>query len=131
MNILFKAIAGAMITVVLCLFLSKNNKDYSVVISIAICCLIVIASVTYLKPVIDFTGKLKRIGQLDSEALEVVIKSVGIGLLTEIATMICDDAGNKTLSKALNILSGAAILWLSIPLLESLLELLETILVSL
>ncbi len=131
MSILFKAIAGAMITVVLCLFLSKSSKDYSIVIAIAVCCLIVIAAASYLKPVFDFTDKLKHLGQLDSEALEIVIKSAGIGMVTEIAAMICDDAGNKSLSKALKILSTGVILWLSIPLLDTLIELLESVLISL
>jgi hypothetical protein len=45
-----------------------------------------------------------------------------------LATLICTDAGNTALAKTVQILTTAMILWLSIPLFESLLDLVQAIL---
>ena len=54
--------------------------------------------------------------------------AVGIGLVVEMGSLICADAGNSALGKTLQILGAIAVLWLSIPLINSLIALLEQIL---
>lgn len=42
--------------------------------------------------------------------------------------MVCTDAGNASLGKAVQLLGTAVILWLSLPLFKALVELLQSIL---
>jgi stage III sporulation protein AD len=128
MNVFLKAIGGVLITTVFCLILERQGKDIALLLAVAVCGMVITAAVTYLRPVIDFVNKLERIGQLDNEMLQILLKAVGIGLLTEITTLICADAGNKSLGKALQVLSAGVMLWISLPLLNQLLELIENIL---
>ncbi len=128
MNDFIKAVAIALIAVVLGLILAKQNKDISVLLTLAVCAVIVIVALEYLHPVIDFFRKLKVLGQLDSELFGVLLKAVGIGLLSEITGLICTDSGNGALGKTLQILSTAVIIWISLPLLNSLLDLVGKIL---
>lgn len=123
-----KAIAGVLIAIVLGLVLSKQGKDISALLTIAVCCMVITAAVTYLRPVVDFFEKLESIGQLDSGMLTILLKAVGIGLLAEVTSLICADAGNAALGKTLQIFASAVILWISIPLLTSLINLVEEIL---
>lgn len=128
MDIFLKASAGVFIAVILCLSLAKQGKDLSLLLTVVVCCGVVTAAVTYLQPVIDFLKRLQTIGQLDSEIFQTLLKAVGIGLLAEIMSLICTDAGNASLGKTLQILATAVILWMSIPMLNALLELIDTIL---
>ncbi len=128
MNVFLKAIGGVLITTVFCLILERQGKDIALLLAVAVCGMVITAAVTYLRPVIDFVHKLERVGQLDGEMLQVLLKTVGIGLLTEITSLICADAGNKSLGKALQVLSAGVMLWISLPLLNQLLELIENIL---
>lgn len=128
MDIFLKVAAGVLITVVLGLALSKQGKDISLLLTIAVCAMVVAAAATFLEPVVDFFQKLEDIGQLDAEMLQTLLKIVGIGLLAEITGLICTDAGNGSLGKAIQILASAVILWMSIPLLTGLIELVEEIL---
>ena len=128
MDIFLKAVACALIAVVLCLVLAKQGKDISLVITIAVCCMIITAAISYLNPVIAFVDRLQTLGQLNSGMLEVLLKAVGIGLLTEISALACSDAGNASLGKALQLLASAVILWIAIPLLNELIELIKRIL---
>lgn len=117
-----------MISVVLGLVLSRQGKDMALLLSVTVCCMIVTATVLYLEPVITFLKRLEAIGNLDSQMLKILLKAVGIGLLAEITSLICTDAGNAALGKGLQFLAAAVILWISIPLLNELLTLLENIL---
>ncbi len=130
MNVIIKAIAGVLIAIVLCQVLAKQGKDISVLLLIAVCCIVVSTAIAYLRPVVDFIRNLQSIGQLNTEMISVLFKAVGITLLTEITSMICSDMGNTSLGKSLQILSLAVILWLSLPLFEQLLALLDNILGS-
>lgn len=130
MDTFLKALAGVLVTLVLYLVLLKQSKDISALLTVMACCMITAVAVKYLDPVFVFFGKLEVIGNLDSNMLEVLLKAVGIGMLTEVAGLICTDAGNAALGKTLQILASGTILWLSVPLFTSLIELVEEILVS-
>ena len=128
MDVFIKVAAGVLIAVVLGLTLAKQGKDISVLLTLAVCCMVVTAAVTYLTPVVDFFERLQSIGQLDSGMVTILLKAVGIGLLAEVTGLVCTDAGNAALGKALQIFAAAVILWMSIPLLTGLLDLVEEIL---
>ena len=123
-----KAAGGILLSAVLCLILAKQGKDFSLLITIAVCCMVITAAACYIEPIIDFIRKLQDIGDLDTGMVETVLKAVGIGLLAQIVNLICTDAGNASLGKALQILATTVILLLAIPLFTNLLELAETIL---
>ena len=128
MSLLLKTSAGVLITLILWLTLNKHTKDMSVLLTLAVCAMVVTVSVSFLKPVIAFLKRIQEIGNLDNDLLSVILKVVGIGLVTEIATLICKDAGNESMGKALQFLSTVAVLWMSIPVFEKLLSLLDKIL---
>lgn len=117
-----------LLTVILGLTLGSQRKETGVVLTIFACCLVATAALSYLTPVVDFVQQLQDIGGLDSEMLKILLKAVGIGLVGEIAALICADSGNGALGKSLQLLTSAVILWLSLPLLTGLLELIQQIL---
>lgn len=129
MDVFLKATAGVLITLVLYLVLSKQSKDLAILLSMAVCCMTVVAAVSYFQPVINFFERLQTEGKLNADMMRILLKSVGVGMLAELASMICTDGGNSALGKAIKVLGTAVILWMSIPLFNKLLELIEDILV--
>jgi stage III sporulation protein AD len=125
---IFKVVGIAMTCVVLYLFLEKQNKDIAVLVSLAACCAVTVLAISYLDEVLDFIWDLTRIGQLNNSFLKVLLKSVGIGLIGEISTLVCNDAGNSALGKTIQIVSVCIILWTAIPLLSELMNLINQIL---
>ena len=128
MEVYFKTVACIAITVILSLTLVKKSPDISLVLSIAVCTMAMYVMTHFLTPVIDFISQLQTVGQLDNEVFQVLLKAVGLGLLGEICSLICADSGNTALGKAIQILTVAAILWLSLPLMNGLLQMLQGIL---
>lgn len=123
-----KAAAAALITAVLCLVLSKQGKDTAILLTLLACVTILTVAMGYLQTVTDFISTLDALVDLEGDYFRILLKITGIGLLSETASMICADAGNGALAKALQILSTIFILCLSIPLLQQLLDLIRKIL---
>lgn len=117
-----------LLAVILCLALGKQGKEMGLLLTLAVCAIVGTLAIGYMRPVIEFVQQLRAIGQLDIGTLEILLKVVGIGIIGEIVSMVCSDAGNAALGKSLQLLSTAVILWLSLPLLTQLLELMQQIL---
>lgn len=126
-----KIAAGILVALVLYLLLNKQGKDFSTLVTLAVCCMVICTVMSYLKPVIVFMEKLEQLGKFDPEMMQIMFKAVGIGLLAEIVSLICADAGNSSMGKSLQILASVTILCLAIPLFTSLIEIIEEVLVAL
>ena len=81
-----------------------------------------------LEPVTALVETLEGLGGLDGGSVAILFKAVGVGLITDIAAMVCTDSGNASMAKAVGLLGTAAVLWLSLPLFEALLSLIQEIL---
>ena len=128
MSIYLKAVGSVLLAVILCIALSKQGRELSLLLSIAVCCMVGVAAFSLLGPVIDFAERLQTRANLNTEMWSILLKTVGIGLLTQITVLICSDAGNATLGKILQITASIVILRLSLPLLEELMNLVNDIL---
>ena len=124
---IWKIITGVLITVVLSIVLNKQNKDLSIVLILAVSAMVLFAAISYIEPVFAFIDKLQELGNLDQSVLQIILKAVGISLIAEIAVQVCQDSGNTALGKAVQIFATMAVLWISLPLMESLIDLLQNI----
>ena len=128
MDPFLKAAALVLITVILTLALGSKGKETGFLLTMAACVMVMILGISYLKPVMDFLRKLETLGNLNGDMTGILFKVAGIGIISEIVGMVCTDAGNSSLGKALNIAATGVILWLSIPIFDALLELIHRIL---
>ena len=128
MAVFWKAAAGILTAVVLVLAVGKQEKDLALMLTMAVCVMAVGAALSFLEPVISFLYRLEELGDLQSGVLEILLKIVGIGLVSEIAEMICKDSGNASLAKGMELLGSAVILSLSLPIFETFLDLIQRIL---
>lgn len=128
MDAYFQALAAVLLGVVMILTLKNRNSELSIVLCVAICVMVSILAIQILSPVISFLQTLRQIGSVDNGVMTALLKIVGIGLLSELGSHICEDAGVSALGRSLQFVGTGVILWLSLPLLNSLLSLLQDIL---
>ena len=128
MSVFLKAVSGVFISLILWLCLNKNGKEISVLLTLVICTILITSALSMVEPVINFINKLQEIGDVNKEYIKVVLKVVGIGLVSELSNLICKDAGNESMGKALQIFSSIIVLILAIPIFEKLLELITDLL---
>jgi stage III sporulation protein AD len=131
MEIFSKAVSIALISVVLCLFVSKRDKEIATLLSLLTCCMLLIVAVRYLEPILQFIEQLKSMGNMHEELIAILMQAVSIGLLSQIMGSVCSDAGYAAIAKTLQLLATVVMLFISLPAFRSLLDLLEGILSAL
>lgn len=125
MDDFWKTTALVLLTVILGLSLGKTERDISAVMGIVALCVAACAAVTILSPVLDYLVELQRLFQLPDSLVSILMKAVGIALVAELSATICADAGNASLGKMLQILGGAAVLTLSVPMFRTLMTIIR------
>ena len=125
MDIFLKITTLSLITAILSLVLSKESKHTALLVSMPACILIAWAGFSYLKPVLSFFDTLIDMTKIDSKLFQILLKATGVGMLGELTALICTDAGNAALGKTLQLTSSMVIIWISLPLFEGLLQLIE------
>lgn len=128
MDIFLKASALALIVSILYIAVSGHNKEIGALLVICGCAVVFGMALAYIEPIFEFIRQLQTLGNLNVELIEILLKSVGVGLLAEIAILVCNDMGNKSMGKALQIMATSVILWISLPLFTGLLDLIGEIL---
>ena len=125
MDDFWKTTALVLLTVILSLSLDKTERDISAVMGIVALCVAACAAVTILNPVLNYLVELQRLFHLPDGLISILMKAVGIALVAELSATICADAGNASLGKMLQILGGAAVLTLSVPMFRTLMTIIK------
>lgn len=125
MSEFLKIVSLVLLTVVLGLSVGKTEKDISAVLGMVSLCIAACAAVTVLEPVLDYLVELRRVFNLPDELVSTLLKAVGIALTAELSAAVCTDAGSASLGKILQILGGAVVLSLSIPMFRTLMTIIK------
>ena len=128
MDLFWKAAAAVLLTAILTPTLGKQEKDIGLLLTMTVCCMVGMIALSFFEPVLDFFYELQGLTYLDGSIFKILFKVIGIGLVAEIAALICADAGCGSLGKTLQLLSSCAILYLSIPIFRQLITLVREIL---
>lgn len=128
MDIFYKTLGGAMIALLITLVMSGVGKDYSLLLGLLTCCMITTVALAYMEPIMSYFRQLEDLIPLDNGILGILLKITGIGIIGEIASLICNDSGNSALGKTLQLMTGVTILWMALPLLQMLMDLVAEIL---
>lgn len=128
MEDMLKVTAGVLVAAMLTIILQGQGKGYVTLLIVAVVAMGACIAFSYIKPIIAFLDRLQDVSSLKNESLTILLKAVGIGLLNEFCGAICADTGNTSLAKMLNLVSAVAIMWISLPVLEQIMELITDVL---
>ena len=128
MDLFWKTSAGVLIAAVLIIAIEKQEKDFALLLAMMVSAMAALVGLSFLKPVIAFLYELEELGDLQSGVLNILLKATGIALVSELGASICRDSGNHSLAQAVKLMGIMAMLSFSLPVLETLMELIQTIL---
>lgn len=118
------AVAGALLALVV----RRQSGEFAALVSMGAVLALFFVGLEFLKPVLTFADTLTQTAQLQEGAIGPVMKTLAIGFVTETGKNICEDAGEKTVAGALQLAGGIGAFYVLLPLMESVLELLEQML---
>ena len=128
METYFKTIGIIIIGVILSITLSQKAKDFSILVMIMLCCAVCATAVIFLKPILSFLNELEDFVPTNNQWLSILLKAAGLSFIGETSAAVCAEAGHASVGKTLQLLTTVSILWVSLPMIESLLELIKSIL---
>jgi stage III sporulation protein AD len=115
MNIL--SIVGLAITAsVLAVLIKKYKPDQGIVISIAATVLIFSILIPKLQPAFSEISKLLSGANINNEYMTVLIKSLGVCFVAQLASDICRDANETAIATNVEMAGKIAVLLIALPL---------------
>ena len=97
MNIL-SVCALAVIAVIVALTLRPKNAEIALMLTIACSALILLSLLTQANRIVGTVNSIVAAAQINTNYLAILLKAVGICLLTEFAVNTCRDAGSQSLA---------------------------------
>lgn len=125
MDIMLRVCGLGILAAIVALILKRDNAVLGTLLSAACCVMLGVTAVQILQPVIDFLQTLQQTAGLNGNLMSPLLKCIGIGLLTQIATAICQDAGQAAVAKMVELCGSVLALYLALPLLTAVLSLLN------
>ena len=128
MEIVTRAAAIAVVGSILALLLRKDAAEQSLTLSVVTGMLIVWISATVAAEILDALRRLAEKNAVSTLYTAPVLKCVGIGVVTHLAAQVCRDAQQGSIGAAVELCGTLCALYVSLPLVRSLLATVEKLL---
>lgn len=120
---ILKIAAMAIITAVLALIVKQYKPEYSVFIQLSGIVAVTLLAVSFIGGLTAAAGSMLSFAGLDAGYLKVLMKVLGVAVITEFGSDICKDNGNTALAGSVELAGKIVILTLSLPMIKAIAEL--------
>ena len=128
MEVLIRIAAAALLGSATALLLKRRAPELSLPLSAAVCAFGFFAAAGLLGDVLDLLREAMALSGLSEVYFLPVLKCVVLGLVSKTAADLCRDAGQSAMAGAVELSGAIAALFVALPLLRSLLDLLRALL---
>ena len=128
MEVVYKAGAVCLIGALLALILKKSSPDMAFLLVLAVAAVVLAWLQDILRDVTAFLRRMAEASGLAPEVFVPLLKTVGIALISRLGAGLCRDAGEEALATLLEIAAAFGAIWVSLPLLKAVWEMLQTLL---
>lgn len=125
---LTKLSALSVLAALMILVVKKQSPELALVLSLCACALGAILVLDGVSPVLQLAQSLADRAGLEPALAAPLWKCLGLGLLTELSSGLCADAGQGTLAKLVELGGAVLCICVSLPLIQAVLALIEDLL---
>lgn len=111
-----------LIAVMMAMLFKNTKNEYSFLISITACIIILLMGLSKIQVIVDAINKLQGYIQMNKAYVGILIKIIGITYVTEFSSSLCKDSGFSAISEQIELVGKLTILAISMPILLALLE---------
>jgi len=119
MDFVTRAVILGVVGSVFALVINKGSPEVSMVLALAVTLLVVGLGVQVIRSILDFAGVLQTAAGPSPALPTPLLQTVGIGILTRLASDICRDAGQGAIASALELTGTVAALYIALPLMQA------------
>ncbi len=128
MNEIFQLVGIAFVTAVAALLVKGTKPELAAVITIAGGIILLLIVLEVFRSGLDIFTEITRLTGLDAAIVKTLLKMVGIGYIVEFSAGILNDFGQNSLADKLVLCGKILVLILAVPILESVLSLINDLL---
>ncbi len=125
---LIRAAALGMTVSLVCLLLRKKTPELGLALAMAAAVGMGLAALSMSQQLRTMAQQAGQTAGLSAALTGPVLRCVGLGLLSRFACDLCQDAGQRALASAVELVGTMAAMYVSLPLLRSFLDLMEDLL---
>lgn len=125
MDIIVKAAAAGIVVSVIALLIKKSNPELSFLIGAAGVVVILFTAAQMLAEIKQLLDSAAELSELSPAIIRPVIKCVGIGIITKVASELCKDAGQGAAAATVELAGAASALCAALPLIKTLLSMVQ------
>ena len=118
-----KIAALIFITVIIVTSIPTFSKEITILITVCSCLVVVLLVIEEVKPVIEYLKSLANL--ISFSSIEVIMKAVGVGFVTQFVSDIAIDCSNKSLSNQMILIGRVTVLIISMPIILEVFKILE------
>ena len=107
---------------IICVVINQYKPEYTVLVSLATGLIILLFTIPHFSSILEYINEFVSMGQIDSSYGKIVLKALGVCVVTQLASDTCKDCGQGSIASKIELGGKVSILALSIPLFVSLLE---------
>ena len=125
---LFRVVGIALIGAIAAVLLRQNRPELGMLVSL--CCGIILISMgmNAVQQALEVVQRLMQQGGIDREYATILLKSLGVCIVTQVAADACRDSGETAIAAKIEFIGKLSILGISLPLFAKLLSTITTLL---
>lgn len=122
MEIIIKAAVIGIIGTVLTLLIKRTNPEYSMVLSLGICAVVLTIALTLYSSVTEVLELVSVNTGFSSAFTAPMLKCVGIGITARLGSELCKDAGQNAVASTVEICGAICAMYVCLPMIKTLLR---------
>lgn len=119
-----KICALGIVCAIICVLVKHYRNEFSIPTKLGSIILIFAVALTMLSPVFTYFKNIAG-NRIPSEYTEIILKSLGIGYITQVSSDLCRDCGENTIAFGIESVGKIEIIILALPLINKIIEMSE------
>lgn len=107
---------------VVCVVIKQYKPEYTILVGLGTGLVILFFTAPHFSSVVEYVNELSGLGEIDTGYIKIVIKALGVCIVTQLASDTCKDCGQNSIASKIELGGKVSILALSLPMFVSLLE---------
>lgn len=125
MEVLIKTAVVAVAASIAGIIIRRGNAEMVIPLAAAVCAGTAMLSAGLIRPIMELMKRAGDMSGVSAAFFMPVVKSVGIGICTRIASDLCRDSGQGAIAGCVEMAGTICALYTALPLMETLLDTLE------
>lgn len=112
----------ALCAVLFAALVQKSNKEYALLISLGAATVLLLLILDKAAPLFQELRSMADSGALEGDAIQLMLRAVGITVVGQVVSRLCKDGGESALSYTVDLAARGAVLAAALPVVGKILE---------